>query len=281
MSALYFSQRAIRQLKRIQLLLDQLQPDAEPKAVVVPGSPQPRGTVVVFPGSFNPPTIAHLALLKEAHHFLQARFPDHREPALLYAAFSKRTVDKENVERPLLLERVHLLEVILKRRLPHAGIILFNRGLYVEQAQAMRVSFPGIRRLLFLIGYDKIVQIFDPHYYTDRDAALVELFNLADLLVAPRGSGGEHEIEELTHQPQNERFARHVHIMPFTSRYRTISATQVRQSRGNEAQAIPWEVRQFIRETRVYTPPVQQSDGTQLDYYEKHIQQLEQLLHYA
>lgn len=277
MSALHLSQQTIQQLKQIQARLDQLQPEAEPQAVIVPGSPRPKGTVVVFTGSFNPPTSAHLALLKDAYTHLHKR-SSRSEPPKLYAAFSKRTIDKENVERPLLLDKVYLLHSILKRRLAHTGIMLFNRGLYVEQAQAVRTAFAGVRRLFFLIGYDKLVQIFDPHYYTDRDTALLALFKLADLLVAPRGNGGEHEIEELLHQPQNERFARHVQIIPFDTRYRGVSSTEIRQGRGATTHIIPHEVQQFMRETHPYSPPFQREDGTQLDIYDEHIKQLQQLL---
>ncbi len=274
MSALHLSQQAIEQFKQIQSRLDQLQPEAEPQAVIVPGSPQPKGTVVVFTGSFNPPTTAHLALLKDASTYLR----DHVEQAQLYAAFSKRTIDKENVERPLLLDKVYLLHTILKHRLAHTGIMLFNRGLYVEQAEAVYASFPGVRRLFFLMGYDKLVQIFDPHYYTDRDSSLLALFNLASLLVAPRGNGGEHEIGELLHQPQNERFARYVQIIPFDSSYRIISSTEIRQGGKAAMHATPREVQQFIRETHAYAPPLQRADGSQVDAYGERSKQLQQLL---
>ena len=274
MNALHLSQQTIEQFKQIQNRLDQLQPQAEPRAVIIPGSPQPKGKVVVFTGSFNPPTTAHLALLKDASAYLR----DHLEQAQLYAAFSKRTIDKENVERPLLLDKVYLLHTILKHRLAHTGIMLFNRGLYVEQAEAVYATFPGVRRLFFLMGYDKLMQIFDPHYYTDRDSSLLALFNLAGLLVAPRGNGGEHEIEELLHQPQNERFAQHVQIMPFDASYRTISSTEVRQGGKAAMHATPREVQQFIRETRAYAPPLQRADGTQVDVYSERSKQLQQLL---
>lgn len=274
MSALHLSQETIEQFKQIQSRLDQLQPEADPQAVIIPGSPQPKGTVVVFTGSFNPPTTAHLALLKDASTYLR----DHGEQAQLYAAFSKHTIDKENVERPLLLDKVYLLYTVLKHRLPHIGIMLFNRGLYVEQAEAVHTSFPGVRRLFFLIGYDKLVQIFDPHYYTDRDSSLLALFKLASLLVAPRGNGGEHEIEELLHQPQNKRFAQYVQVMPFNARYRTISSTEVRQGGHAAMHATPREVQQFIRETRAYAQPLQRADGTQVDVYGERSKQLQQLL---
>ena len=270
----YLSSASIQRLKRIQMRLDQLQPEAEPQAYVIPRSPEPRGGVIVFPGSFNPPTTAHIALLKQARAFGHAQ----QEPVILYAAFSKRTVDKEAVERPLLLERIVLLDDILRKRLPHAGILLFNRGLYVEQAEAIRCSFPRVRRILFLLGFDKIVQILDPHYYKDRDASLIELFKRAELLVAPRGTAGEKELAELLYRPQNARFARFIHPLPFDAAYRNISSTAIRQGASGRAIEVPQEVRLFMRKTRAYAPPLEKQDGSQVDYYGLRVQYLQRLL---
>ncbi len=264
----------LQRLKRIQAQLDQLQPQAESRARVVPGSPEPRGGVIVFPGSFNPPTIAHIALLKQARTFARAH-----EPMTLYAAFSKHTVDKEMVERPLLVDRVVLLADILHKRLPHPSILLFNRGLYVEEAEAIQRSFPRVKRILFLLGFDKIVQIFDARYYEDRDAALTELFKRAELLVAPRGDGGEKEIRELLHLPQNQTFAHFVHLLPFNGAYRNVSSTFARQGAHGSMSEIPEEVRRFIRETHAYAPPFKKRDGSEVDYYSKHVEYLHQLFH--
>ncbi len=273
--SIYFSPRTLRRFGRVQTLLDQLQPEAESRAFIVPGSPEPQRGVIVFPGSFNPPTTAHIALLKQAQEYARRQ----QGAWQLYAAFSKHTVDKESVERPLLLDRVMLLERLLHNRLPSVGIMLFNRGLYVEQAEAVRRSFLRVRRILFLIGFDKIVQIFDPRYYQDRDAALVELFHLAEFLVAPRGNDGEKELSVLLYQPQNVRFADHVHPLPFNPIYRNVSSTTVRRQAAGVATDVPREVRQFMRETCAYAPPMQQRDGSTVDYYGRRVQMLTQLLH--
>jgi nicotinic acid mononucleotide adenylyltransferase len=274
---MYISQRTVQNLKRIQRQLNQLEPEAPPKALVVPGSPQPCENILVFSGSFNPPTTAHLALLKQAQQFARQH-----EPMFVYAAFSTHTTDKEAVERPLLLDRILLLKRLLQTRLPHAGIILFNRGLYIEQAQAIRTSFPRVKRIFFLVGFDKIVQILDPRYYDDRDRVLSALFKLAVLLVAPRGNAGEQELADLLRQPENQRFARFIHALPFDPAYRLVSSTHVRQE-GNKAtndalHNVPQEVRQFIRETRAYSPPIQRSDGSIVDCYEERVKYLSELV---
>ncbi|WP_201361108.1 hypothetical protein [Dictyobacter formicarum] len=261
-------------MQHVQRLLDQLQPDASPQVVCAPGTRQPQDTIIIFTGSFNPPTVAHLALLKQAQRYAKAQL----EPTHLYAAFSKRTVDKEGVERPLLLDRVILLQDLLCTRLPQTGILLFNRGLYVEQAQAIRHSFPKVKRILFLMGFDKIEQIFDPRYYEDRDASLEALFNLAELLVVPRGSAGEDALAELLQRPQNQRFARYVQSQPFDPAYRDISATLVRERGASYQHDITREVRRFMRDTRAYDRPVKRADGSEVDIYNERIQYLRQRL---
>ncbi len=270
----HFSERTLQHFKRVQALLDRLDPQGEPEALIAPGSARPRDAVIVFTASFNPPTTAHLAMLQEAR-----RYARQHEPMHLYAAISKHTVDKESVERPLLLDRIVLLQKLLRRRVPETGILLFSHGLYVDQAEAVQHSFPEVKRIFFLMGFDKIVQILDPRYYQDRDAALRDLFQRAELLVAPRGNDGEKELEDLIQQPQNRQFRRYIHPLPLNRAYRDISSTQVRQRANGYQHEVPQEVQRFMRMTRAYEPPLKRADGCEIDYYAERIKRLDALLH--
>jgi nicotinic acid mononucleotide adenylyltransferase len=270
----HFSERTLQHFKRVQALLDRLDPQGEPEALIVPGSARPRDAVIVFTGSFNPPTTAHLAMLQEAR-----RYARQHEPTHLYAAISKHTVDKESVERPLLLDRIVLLQKLLRRRVPETGILLFNRGLYVDQAKAVQRSFPEVKQIFFLMGFDKIVQILDPRYYQDRDAALRDLFQRAELLVTPRGNDGQKELEDLIQQSQNRQFARYIHPLPLNRTYRDISSTQVRQRASGYQHEVPQEVQRFMRMTRAYEPPLKRTDGSEIDYYGERMKRLDALLH--
>lgn len=269
----HFSSETISQLQTIAGLLNRLDPQAQPDALIVPGSPEPQGDIIVFPGSFNPPTNAHLAMLQAAQRFI-------REPGGMhvYAAISKHTTDKENVQRPLLADRVLLLEEVMQRYLQSAGVMLFNRGLYVEQAEGIRRRYPAVATLYFLVGFDKIVQIFDPRYYSDRDKALHELFALADVLVAPRAGAGERELEQLLRKPENRQFASHVHALPLDAAYRNISSTHIRQDFARYASDVPPEVRQFIQETHAYEPAQHMPDGREIDRYGERMQAIQNLL---
>lgn len=270
--SIHIAPHILRNYRRVQHLLEHLDPQARPWARVSPGSEMPRGEIIVFPGSFNPPTLAHLAMLRQARKFAQRR-GGHWQ---VYAALSRQIVDKEAVERMTLLDRVVLLECVLKSQVRHAGILLLNRGLYVEQAQGIRAAFPHVRRLYFLLGFDKIVQILDARYYADRDAALRELFALAHLLVAPRGVDGVAELKDLLARPENRPFVGFIHPLPLDAQYRDISSTHARQ----EAQPgeVPAQARDFIQRTRPYASPTRLDDSAEIDPYAERTRQLQALL---
>ena len=257
-----FSKSSIQRFKRVQRVLDDLYPQAKPQVCLVPDSPAPRGNIIVFPGSFNPPTTAHLAMVQQAREF------GRKHGGMgVYAAMSKRTTDKESVERPLLVDRILLLETVLHNHLPGTGILLFNRGLYVEQAEAIRGHFSEVKQLYFLLGFDKIVQIFDPYYYENRDKALRELFALAEILVAPRAGSGPAELNKLLAQPENAPFASHVHSLPLDTTYRDISSSRIRQGVAAHKEDVPPEVLRFSSETGAYESPRRLADGSKRDVY--------------
>lgn len=268
-----FSNRTVQRFKGVQRLLDGLDPQAMPQVRLVPGSPGPQGDTIVFPGSFNPPTTAHLAMLQQAHK----KFG--HGGMRVYAAISKHTIDKETVERPLLVDRILLLDTVLHNHALHSGILLFNRGLYVEQAEAIRSQYHKVGQLYFLVGFDKIVQIFDARYYENRDKALRELFDLAEMLVAPRAGASAAELTALLAQPENAPFARHVHLLPLHATFRDISSSRIRQSLASHEQDVPSEVQRFIRETGAYSSPLQLTDGSTIDVYGERAKAITEAIH--
>ncbi len=270
---MYINTHLLHHYKHIACLLENLHPQGEPWAVTTTRGAEPRGDVVIFPGSFNPPTLAHLAMLRSARAFAGRHDGGHWR---VYAALSRHIVDKEAVERMTLLDRVALLECVLARDVRHAGVVLLNRGLYVEQAQGIRAAFPRVGRLIFLVGFDKIVQILDPRYYTDRDSALRALFAQASLFVAPRGDAGADELEELLSRRENRPFARFIRPVPLEEQYRVMSSTEARA--GLDLESVPADVRDFIRRTRPYAPPLRLADGSACDVYARRVSALRHML---
>ena len=185
------------------------------------------GRVGLLPGSFNPPHNAHVAL---------ARAGRAAGLACVYFVLAQRTVDKEQVTGIPLADRLSLLAQLGE------GVASVEKGLYVDIATEMRAILPGAD-LVFLVGHDKIVQVFDPKYYQDREAALHELFALASFLVAPRGHANEDELAELLGRTENRRWADRVAPLELDERYRDASSTRVRHG---ESQDVPPAVAEYL-----------------------------------
>jgi nicotinamide-nucleotide adenylyltransferase len=235
-----------------------LDPAGEPRAIVVSAAVT-SGAVGIFAGSFDPLTNAHVALVRAAL--------EHGGVGAVYFALSRHTVNKETRERPTDADRALALRVWLRDREGH-GLLLFNRGLYADQALAARAAFPDARVIRFIVGFDKAQQIFDPRYYADRDTALRTLFGAIGLLVAPRAGAGAGELDALLDRPENGQFRDYVRALPFDSAYAEASSTVVREALGNGRtvdQLVPPEALDFVRELAPYVPLV--DDATTPDRY--------------
>lgn len=173
--------------------------------------------IVVFSGSFNPLTTAHIGLVEAAlaNGYAAAVW-------LLPAA----SIDKERVSRAALVDRLAQMRayVLTTRR---QSLALVNRGLYYEQARLLHRMFPDAE-LALLVGFDKVPQIFDARYYRDRDAALRSLFHHVRLLVAPRAGAGEAELAQLLARPENAPFAPCVTFLPTPPELAEESSTAAR-----------------------------------------------------
>jgi hypothetical protein len=124
----------------------------------------------VYPGTFNPPTVAHLAV---AHAALVQRRLDR-----VVLAVSVRPIDKEHVERPTLEDRLAVLRAEAAASGGRLDVVVTEHRLLVDIARGYDV---------LVMGADKWVQVIDPRYYDDdpvaRDAAVAALPELA---IAPR-----------------------------------------------------------------------------------------------
>lgn len=124
----------------------------------------------VYPGSFNPPTTAHLAIAGAARR-------QHRLDRVELAV-STSALAKEGVDHPRFEHRIEVLEATAAE-LGWLSVRVTELQLLVDIAAGYEV---------LVVGADKWWQIQDPVWYDDdpaaRDAALEALPTLA---VAPRG----------------------------------------------------------------------------------------------
>ncbi|MEZ5181609.1 MAG: hypothetical protein R2702_07025 [Acidimicrobiales bacterium] len=160
--------------------------------------PRPRpaaGPVGCYPGSFNPPTIAHLAVAEAAVAAAGL--------ARLDLVLSRVALGKEDLVHPTAEERADVLRAVASRR-PWLGVVVADARLIAELAQ----GYDAV-----VVGADKWRQVIDPAWYGDdpaaRDAAVA---SLPRVLVAPRGDDRPEGVE----------------LLDVGAHHRHVSATSVR-----------------------------------------------------
>jgi len=210
----------LRSLFMFRETLEALDPKGEPRAVILDAAPEPvNGPVGVLSGSFNPPTLAHMELARSAREVFRLE--------RIYFAISRVTVDKETIEGLILEDRLLLLTQ-LTEAMRWASVALVNKGLYLEQAAAFRKLLGQQTKVHFVVGMDKVIQIFDPGYYKDREKALRDLFAESELYAAGRGVWGEEELNRLLDRAENRAYREKIHYLPFPEEMRDLSAGELR-----------------------------------------------------
>ena len=135
----------------------------------------------VYPGSFNPLTVAHLAVAEAA---VGAHALDR-----LDLVVSRVALAKDEVERPLLVHRLEVLEQAAAAR-AWLGVALRDEQLIVELAAGYDVV---------VMGADKWEQLHDPAFYggsdSARDAAVAALPTPAVVDRPPLFAPPEHRLD--------------------------------------------------------------------------------------
>lgn len=122
----------------------------------------------VYPGTFNPPTAAHVAIAEAARA--------QRRLDRVDLALSRRPINKEHVEIPTFEHRVEVLQA-LSRRLGWLGVVVTDATLIVDIALGYDVV---------IMGADKWDQVNDVRYYADDAARDEAVARLPEIALAPR-----------------------------------------------------------------------------------------------
>ncbi len=149
----------------------ELDPNLEPTVAWPRPIPGPRAVVLL--GAFDPPTLAHVAVLDAATRF-------ERVPAAI--CMTKVLLARPPDELLTIEQRLSIVDVVAAAR--SYGLALANRGTYMDVHRGMRAT--GIEAT-FLIGSDKVGQLADPSFYPDGQRGVDATFAEVDFLVVPRG----------------------------------------------------------------------------------------------
>lgn len=122
-----------------------------------------------YPGSFNPPTVAHLAVAEAA--------VDAARLERLDLVISRVALGKEHLDTATLDERIAVLQTVAATR-PWLSVTVTDARLVADIAH----GYDAV-----VMGADKWRQVNDPAWYPDTAARDEALRALPLVLVAPRG----------------------------------------------------------------------------------------------
>jgi nicotinate (nicotinamide) nucleotide adenylyltransferase len=176
-----------------------------------PGTP---ARLAVLPGTFNPPTTAHLGLARAA-------LAEAGEVLFVLP----RALPHKNWEGAGFDDRLRMLEAAAGPE-PRFSIGASTRGLFIEIARECREIYGPHVRLSFLCGRDAAERIVGWNY--GAEGAIERMLEEFDLLVAPRG-GAYHPPPALGPR---------VRPLTWSPALEAVSATAVR---GRIARGEPWE----------------------------------------
>lgn len=155
-----------------------------------------------YPGSFDPPTIAHLAVAEAARRHARLDRVD--------LVLARRTLGKDHLDPASVDRRCAVLEAVAAER-SWLGVVVTDARLIVDQA----AGYDAV-----VMGADKWAQVTDPAWYggsaAARDAAVARL---PRVLVAPRGDARPGGVE----------------LLDLPAHLAAVSATAVRQGAPHAA----------------------------------------------
>lgn len=208
-------------------LINQLEINSSPEIVIVHRSPHPiRETgkkLGIFSGSFNPITIAHTKMFEEAQVHFQLD-----EMLLLLA---KANVDKEEFGMPLAGRILTLKSYAGEGN--NVSIGVSSHGRYIDKISALKAVYPEGTEYYFIVGYDTLVRIFDPKYYTDIDTELKVLFLQCKFIVANRDNVDIETIKQFLDTPMIRPYSSHISCLMLPKCYADVSSTEVRKRLEN------------------------------------------------
>ncbi|MDH3301812.1 MAG: hypothetical protein OES24_15040 [Acidimicrobiia bacterium] len=181
----------------------------------------------VFPGSFNPPTVAHLAIARAARdrHGLDA----------VDLVVSRRSLAKEEVEHPRFDDRI---EVIRRSIESHSWL-----DVVVTEAQLLVDIARGYD--LLIVGADKWAQIRELKWYDTPEARDLALAELPPTAIVPR-HGYTHPNDRVLDLDDS-----------------TLASVSSTRARAGEIELMAPAARRFALETGAWIDPARyQGDGT-------------------
>jgi len=207
----------------------------------------------VFAASFNPPTVAHVELIRCATKTFSLDE--------VVALAGRTNADKLDYECSL-EDRLAMLRLTFASE-PRVSIGVSSHAFYVDTIEAIGGRYPGQTDLHFIVGFDTFERVIDREdrytaryhrSFSDRISALKYLFTKSKFIVAARSGAGREAVERLLDtEPAVPR--EQILFLEFPDELGEVSATEVRRRRRiGEAITglVPAQVELYIKQRNLY-----------------------------
>lgn len=238
----------------IRKLVEQFVPASEPTIAIIKHGKTVGKRLGIFSSSFNPPTIAHLELMRRARNEFSLDE--------ILALAGRANADKTSYDCSL-EDRVSMLSLALED-FPEASIGLSSHAFYADMIDAISRVYPHGTDLHFIVGFDTFERVLDPQdrytkryhrLFSGRAEALDYVLTRSQFIVAGRASAGLQDLEELLRR-ESEPTRDRIHFLDFPADLGEVSSTDVRNRRKDNLSItglVPAGVDKFILEHRLYT----------------------------
>lgn len=225
------------------LLLREVEGAPGPHTARFDAGPPFASRLAVLPSAFNPPTVAHLALLEAA-----AALPGVQSVAAL---LTTRNVDK-GVTGASFADRIGMLLTTHEAECPWLGVLATNQARIIDQEAALVAAYPSLG-LDFVVGYDTLVRLFDERYYTAMQAELAPFFARARLIALNRGEADTAVVRAFVEREAGP-FAESIVVATLDEHAASLSSTLARDAieAGEATAVVPPPVGDYIREHGLY-----------------------------
>jgi nicotinamide-nucleotide amidase len=229
--------------------IDGLRHSKESEMVILRKGPKgisrPAGRLGIFPASFNPPTMAHVALVREARK--EGRLDE------ILILLDIQAMDKEACEAKF-EHRLTMVKRVFGRD-PKISIGLSSGGLFLQKLKPLGEYYPSSVEIFFIVGFDTILRVMDGKYYRNRKGSLSKLFCQSRFIVANRGDQEKAAFLRLFNQPDNLKYRDKLSFFTLSPKFSTLSSSLIREGirrRLPVDEWIPAPALRFIREKGLY-----------------------------
>lgn len=226
-------------------------------------SSRPHLRIAILDSSFNPPTIAHAALLRARPLDEHTDFDAH------LLLLSVRNADK--ALKPGDATHAQRAEMMARfaAGVPNCGVGLLDAPMWVDKAVTVRKGLPldaPTFTLTWLLGLDSLERLFAPRYYASEAAMLASIERFLDpasgeneVVCAWRGFvNGEERQKQIPELAQPFVEQGQIRMIELEGEMGEVSSTELRarRARGDERwrELVPTEITGYVAEKGLYIP---------------------------